>query len=152
MQVGLRTAAWSGDREEQVDWLHYFIMAFSKTVGERRYPEGVTFIPANMFYSNGGGPVTNVIFPSTLESIGNEAFRYNSMKGREIVIPRRCSSIGIRAFYAQNCTFVMEGRTMDETRAMSNWPWAAAGNVHEKYVCTDGEIVWQNGAWTNIPY
>ena len=74
--------------------------------GYLNIPEGVETIGPNAFEHKG---VKSVSFPSTLQTIGNYAFNYNTELGGDLVIPDHVTTLGEGAFCQTAITSVVVG-------------------------------------------
>lgn len=72
----------------------FFNCGFS---GEVIVPDGITNIPAQLFYYLGGGKISSLVLPSSIKTIGTEAFRHQKRLSR-INFPEGLLVIGQYAF------------------------------------------------------
>ena len=111
-------------------------------------PDSVKTIGASAFYSLGNEAAwrwgNDVNIPSAVEFIGDQAFAYIRPSHSFIhTIPKTCSYIGKYAFiknpsyYKNQLTFA--GRTLEEVRAMENYPFGCGGGF--TFIGTDGSEV-----------
>ena len=98
--------------------------AFShcKSLTSIKIPDSVTSIGYTAFYDCNS--LKSIKIPNSIKSIGNYAFE-NCISLTSINIPSSVEWIGHCVF--ENCTslkqVVFEGKTIDQVKAMDNYPW-----------------------------
>lgn len=78
-----------------LDTIGYYSFASTSGLKDLILPEGLLYIDGSGFSGTGA---TNIVFPSTLNSIGDYSFRY--CKSKSVVIPASVEYIGNGAFYS----------------------------------------------------